>query len=259
MTSASSLYVGAVVHHRLRPRAHRFRYKAFWLLLDLDEINLLPLRWFSYNRFNLFSLYDSDHGDGSAAPLHMQARAKLIEAGIDIAGGSIRLLCMPRTLGYCFNPLSVYFCYRPDGTTAALIYQVHNTFRERHSYVIPIEGERGVIHHHCCKALYVSPFLGMNMDYDFRLSGPSEGLAISIRASSSDGPVLNAVLAGQRRPLDDQNLLRVFFAIPAVTLKVIVAIHWEALRLWLKGIRLHRRQRPIRNNSRMAMNTRLSD
>lgn len=239
----SSLYIGSVMHRRLRPRVHQFRYRAFWLLLDLDELDALSgrLRWFSHNRGNLFSLRDQDHGDGSATPLREQVEKKLGEAGIRLEGGSIQLLCMPRTLGYCFNPLSVYFCSDASGTPAALVYQVHNTFGERHSYVIPVQSGGGTVRQNCRKALYVSPFLDMAMRYDFRVAGPDERIAIGIRASDPDGPMLNAILTGERRALTDGNLLRTFAAIPAITMKVMAAIHWEALRLWLKGLRLRPR------------------
>jgi DUF1365 family protein len=246
VTLRSSLYLGSVMHRRLRPRTHHFRYRAFWLLLDLDELDRLSsrLRWFSYNRPNVFSLYDADHGDGSAMPLRIQIERELIEAGVDLAGGPIRLLCMPRTLGYCFNPLSIFFCHRTDGTLAAIVYQVHNTFSERHSYVIPIERDSNALHQRCRKLFYVSPFMDMDMRYDFRITGPDGRIVVGICASSSEGPVLNAVLAGAREPLTDRNLSRVFMRIPAITLKVMAAIHWEALKLWAKRIRLHRRPAP---------------
>ena len=246
MTLNSALYIGSVMHRRLRPRIHHFRYRAFWFLLDLDELDRLSgtLRWFSHNRPNLFSLNDTDHGDGTATPLRSQVELKLREARIELGGGSIKLLCMPRTLGYCFNPLSVYFCRYADGTPAALVYQVHNTFGERHSYVIPVKAESSAVRQQCRKALYVSPFLDMNMGYDFRVAGPDERIAIGIRVSSSNEPVINAVLTGNRSDFTDSNLMRVFLAIPAVTLKVIAAIHWEALRLWLKGLRLRPRPAP---------------
>lgn len=239
----SAIYVGSVMHRRLHPRVHRFRYRAFWLLLDLDELEEVSgrLRWFSHNRSNLFSLHDRDHGDGSATPLRIQVQRKLQEARIDATGGSIRLLCMPRTLGYCFNPLSVYFCSHADGTPAALVYQVHNTFGDRHSYVIPARKQGVEMRQSCRKALYVSPFMNMNMQYDFRVSGPDDHLAVGIRVVASEGPILNAVLAGDKKALTSRNLLRLFLTIPAITLKVIAAIHWEALRLWLKGLRIRRR------------------
>ena len=138
--TASSLYVGSVMHRRTRPRVHHFRYAAFWLLLDLDELPRLSakLRLLSHNGSNLFSIFDEDHGDGSSTPLRLQVERQLREAGVDTTGIRISLLCLPRTFGYCFNPLSIYFCHRADGALAALIYQVHNTFGERHSYVLPV-------------------------------------------------------------------------------------------------------------------------
>jgi DUF1365 family protein len=254
MTLLSALYVGSVMHRRLLPRIHRFRYRAFWLLLDLDELDKLSgtLRWLSHNRWNLFSVNDADHGDGSATSLRSQIERKLREARIEFADGSIKLLCMPRTLGYCFNPLSVYFCHHPNGAPAALIYQVHNTFGERHSYVIPVAGGDAA-RQRCRKELYVSPFLDMNMRYDFRVAGPDERIAIGIRVSSPREAVINAVLTGNRSDLTDRNLMRVFLTIPAITLKVIAAIHWEALRLWLKGLRLTPRPAPPKRPASIAV------
>jgi DUF1365 family protein len=240
MTLGSALYVGTVMHRRLRPRRHGFRYRAFWLLLDLDELEVLPgrLRWFSYNRANAVSLHDADHGDGSATPLRAQVAERLAAEGIDLRGGRVELLCMPRTLGYCFNPLSVYFCRRADGALAAVIYQVHNTFGARHSYLLRV-ADPDAVRQQCRKAFYVSPFLGMEMRYDFRISVPGDRVTVGIRASDADGAVLDAVLAGTRTPLSDRNLARMFIRLPMVSLKVMAAIHWEALKLWTKGIRHH--------------------
>jgi DUF1365 family protein len=123
-------------------------------------------------------------------------------------------------------------------------YQVHNTFGERHSYLIPVRSTAGVLHQHCGKSLYVSPFIDMDLRYEFRVTGPGEHIAIGIRGVCRDGPVITTALVGGRRPLTDRALLGLFLTIPAVTLKVILAIHWEALRLWLKGLRLRRRPAP---------------
>jgi hypothetical protein len=225
------------MHRRIKPRTHRFRYRGFWLLLDLDELAQtgFGLTVFSRNRFNLFSYHDCDHGDKSDTPLRKQIERNLSEAGIGFTNGSIRLLCMPRTLGYSFNPLSIYFCAHADGTPAAVVYEVHNTYGERHSYTIPAKIGTS-IHQSCNKAFYVSPFLDMDLRYNFSVSEPSDKLAVAIRASKCGETVMVATLAGERRPLTDAMLLRLFFAMPAITLKVIAAIHWEAVRLWLKGL-----------------------
>ncbi len=246
MSVHSAIYVGAVMHRRMAPRRHCLRYRLFWLLLDLDEAPALArrLRLFSYNRANLFSLNDADHGDGSATPLRLQVERCLAAAGIELAGGAIRLFCMPRTLGHDFNPLSVYFCHAADGELAAMIYEVHNTFGERHSYLIPVETPEKALRQRCRKQFFVSPFMDMEMSYTFRVHPPGEHVAIAIRGSAGDGPVIHACLTGKRQDLSDRALLRAFIAVPFVTLKVIAAIHWEALRLWLKGVRLRRRPAP---------------
>lgn len=239
MSCNSAIYVGAVMHRRLSPRRHRFRYRGFWLLLDLDELDELAakLRLFSSNRFNLFSFDDRDHGDGSSVPLRAQIEAQLGEAGIGWSGGTIRLLCMPRSLGHCFNPLSVYFCDHASGRPAAIIYQVHNTFGERHSYVLPARG-LGRQLQACDKAFYVSPFMDMDLHYEFAVSMPGERLNLAIRLRQLGETVLVAAVAGERRRLDDRNLLRLFLTIPVQTLATVAAIHWQALRLWLKGLRI---------------------
>ena len=238
MKPASALYVGSVIHHRLAPRAHRFRYRLYWLLIDLDELPQLNarLKLFGHNRRALFSLRDRDHGDGSATPLRAQVQALLARAGIHIDGGPIRLLTTPRTLGYAFNPISVYFCHSPDGALAAIVYEVHNTFGERHSYALPVENA-GKIRQACAKTFFVSPFLPMGMRYAFRVRPPGERLTLAIRAGGEQGASLRAALTGERRELTDAALAQAGLAIPAIGLKTTAAIHWEAARLWLKGVR----------------------
>jgi DUF1365 family protein len=247
VTLRSMLYAGTVMHRRVRPRAHRLRYRVFWMLLDLDEIENLPhrLRLFSHNRFNAVSFFDKDHGDGSGRPLRPQVEAHLKDAGIDIDGGSIRLFCMPRVFGYGFNPLSVYFCHRSDSTLAAILYEVHNTFKQRHSYLIPVDSAAGaVFEQQCRKLFYVSPFMDMDMDYTFRVGLPGDRISVAIRAADKDGLLLAAALSGERRTLTDGALARLLSIYPLLTLKVIGAIHWHALRLVLKGFRLQPRPSP---------------
>ncbi|MEF7615865.1 DUF1365 family protein [Aquincola sp. MAHUQ-54] len=245
MSAGSALYTGVVTHQRLRPMRHRLRYRVYSLLLDVDELPALSrrLRLFSLNRFNLFSLHERDHGDGSGLGLRAYVEGRLHEAGIE-AGGAIRLLTMPRILGYAFNPLSVYFCDGPDGTLRAILYEVNNTFGQRHSYLIEVdEGQRGAgrITQGCAKQFHVSPFLGLAMGYRFDIRPPKaegEGLRIGVTAHDDEGPVLVAHYGARRRPLGDAALARVFLTHPLLTLKVIAAIHWEALRLWAKGARV---------------------
>lgn len=239
---SSALYVGSVSHRRVTPRRHRLRYRVFWLLLDLDEPRDLSRRLclFSHNRFNLFSFHDRDHGDGESTPRAYVERV-LKRQGIDIGAGRVSLLCMPRILGYVFNPLSIYFCHRQDGTLAALLYEVRNTFGQKHSYLIPVQEPGDVVRQRCAKAFYVSPFMDMRLSYDFRIAPPADDVSVVVAASGDQGPVLVASLTGTRRALTDAALAGVFLSHPLLTLKVMGAIHWEALKLWVKGLRLRPR------------------
>lgn len=240
MSIPSALYVGMVMHRRLKPRVHRFRYRTFWMLLDLDELPLLNrrLRLFSLNRFNLFSFHERDHGTADGTPLRRHVEKHLAAAGLDLGGGAIRLFCMPRVLGYGFNPLSIYFCHHRTGALAALLYEVHNTFGERHSYLIPVDpAQHGAIRQSSEKCFYVSPFMDMALSYTFRVVAPEARVSVAIRSADAEGDVLIAALSGQRKPLTDARLMIAFIGHPLLTLKVIGAIHWEALRLVLKGIR----------------------
>jgi DUF1365 family protein len=234
----SALYVGSVAHRRVRPRAHHLRYAAFWMLLDLDTIDALDrrLKLFSRGRFNAMSFYDTDHGEQTREPLRAQVERYLHATGITLDGGAIRLLCMPRIFGYGFNPLSIYFCHRADGTLAALLYEVRNTFGERHSYLIPVAPAGGaVVRQSCDKCFYVSPFMDMNLRYEFRVLPPGERLSVVISAADAQGTAIVASLVGKRAALTDTALLGLLIRMPFLTLKVIGAIHWHAARMWLKG------------------------
>lgn len=248
MIEASALYRGGVTHTRKRPKVHRLDYRVFWLLLDLDEIDNLDrrLRRFSRNRFNLLSFYDRDHGDG-ATPLRTRITGLLAQAEVDIADGPVRLLTMPRVLGFVFNPISTYYCFGPDQRLAAMVYEVTSTFGVRHSYVLPVapeDGVRGLIRQGAPKALYVSPFMDMEMDYEFRGHAPGERIDLTVVGSDAEGVLITAGLSGDREPLTDRAIVRAALSIPLMTVKVVAAIHWEALKLFLKGVRLTRQPAP---------------
>lgn len=244
---ASGLYPGLVHHRRTRPKPHALRYRIFMLLVDLDEAPGLGrgLRLFGFESPGLFSFHSRDHGDGSARPLKAQVEAHLAAAGL-ATGGPVRLLCMPRVLGAVFNPLSVYFCHRADGTLSAILYEVNNTFGDRHSYLIPApdvpSGE--AVRQTIDKGFYVSPFMDMDLTYAFTIRPPGEKVAVSIEVADRDGALLSASFAGVRRPMTDQALLRAWLGHPWMTLGVMGAIHWEALKIWLKGERLRPRPSP---------------
>ncbi len=240
--AAVSLYVGTVMHARLKPKPHRFSYRVFSLLIDLDRLKEAGRvsRLFSIGRFNLASFHERDHGDGRGG-LAARVRSALAASGVDLGGGRILLLCYPRILGYVFNPLATYWCYDAGGALKAIVYEVTNTFRERHSYVAPLrdgEASQAGLRQARDKLLYVSPFLDMAMSYAFRLRPPGDDVRLRILESDADGPILSATFAGQRVALSGSSLLRQCARVPFLTLKVIAAIHWEALRLWAKGIRL---------------------
>ncbi|WP_243367779.1 DUF1365 domain-containing protein [Microvirga solisilvae] len=246
MKEGSALYVGSVVHRRMRPRKHALRYRVFWLLLDIDTMkevaacNLL----LSLNRFNLFSVHEKDYGDRSGQPLRPQVEAAMRKAGIEPDGGRILLLTMPRVLGYGFNPLSVYFCYRRNGELAAILYEVSNTFGQRHSYVLPVEAGDSIVRQSIPKRFYVSPFMDMDLSYAFRVVCPDDTIAVSIRCEDREGAILIASLVGTRKSLSNAALLSAFVTHPLLTLKVIAGIHWEAFFLWIKGIGLRKRPPP---------------
>jgi DUF1365 family protein len=245
--TGSALYSGTVIHRRWKPKRHSLRYGVFALLVDLDELPELPrrLRLFSHNRFNLFALLDRDFGAGDGTPLKPWVEAQLAQAGLETRGIRISLLCYPRILGYAFNPLSVFFCRRaPDGALTAILYEVHNTFGERHCYLIPAESDGMPVCQECDKAFYVSPFIGMQATYRFQILPPAERLAIVINESDAEGPLLDASFVSRRLPLSDGKLLSLLARHPLIGLKVIGGIHWEALRLWLKGVRFANRPSP---------------
>jgi DUF1365 family protein len=240
---AAALYVGDVMHARLKPVGHRFSYRVMSLLIDLDRLEVAdrqtPL--FGVNRRALYSFHEADHGDRDGSSLRLYAQRCAAEHGIDLTGGRVLLLCYPRLFGYTFNPLSVYYCYRADGQPALLIYEVRNTFGDIHAYVLPVtygDISPAGIRQTQDKRFYVSPFVEMAMRYHFRVMLPQDRVKLRILETNSEGPLLSATFNGQRRILTTREVLRSFFSLPLVTLKIIAAIHWEALRLWLKGVRL---------------------
>jgi uncharacterized protein len=242
----AALYFGEVMHARLKPVGHRFSYRVMSLLIDLDRLAAAdrqsPL--FGVNRAALYSFHEKDHGDRDGASLRAYAQRYAAQHDIDLNGGRVWLLCYPRLLGHTFNPLSVYFCYRADGALSLVIYEVRNTFGAIHPYVLPVrpgEVTEAGLRQQQDKLFYVSPFIAMAMRYHFRVSPPGEQVRLRILETDCDGPLLSATFSGQRRALTTSTLLRAFFSLPLVTLKIVAAIHWEALRLWLKGLRLAER------------------
>jgi DUF1365 family protein len=247
-SDAAALYFGEVMHARLKPVGHRFHYRVMSLLIDLDRLDAADRQslLFGVNRAALYSFNEADHGDRNGSPLRDYAQRRAREHGIDLSGGRVLLLCYPRLFGYTFNPLSVYFCYRADGPLVLVIYEVRNTFGDIHAYALPVDPDTtsaAGIRQEQDKLFYVSPFVEMAMRYLFRVLPPGDSVKLRILETDNEGPLLAATFNGRRRPLNTIELLRSFFALPVVTVKVIAAIHWEALRLWLKGVRPVPRQK----------------
>ncbi|MFP8966930.1 DUF1365 domain-containing protein [Pokkaliibacter sp. CJK22405] len=255
------LYSGVVMHHRFRPKVHRFSYQVTAWLFDVDKLHELDqrLKGFSYNAPNLFSLRDSDHGLEPGQSLRDFADETLVKQQLPRAH-KVMLLCYPRMLGYAFNPLAIYYCYDAKGDLIATLHQVSNTFGQRHVYVVPGDDAR-IQRQQVDKVFYVSPFITMDCRYHFRLRLPQEQVAIAIRQTDSQGVLFHAVFRGDRQELSQAQLIRQFLAMPLMTMKVMVGIHYEALRLWLKGVPLVPRpaQRALRITLGRWLNPRQND
>ena len=241
------LYVGEVMHRRSRPKAYEFVYRVFNIVVDIDKLrdDALGRRLFSYNRFNLFSFYDRDHGARDGSTLRPWVEKHLAAAGLSHAAAHIRLLCMPRVLGYVFDPISIYYCSDLEGNLAAVLYEVKNTFGDQHGYLFPVErGQTAPQDHVADKIFHVSPLIAMNARYRIRTASPDDRLAVLIRESDEEGEFLVATLTGERRDMTDAALLSRFFRIPFLTLKIMIAIHFEAIRLMLRGVKYTTRPEP---------------
>ena len=238
-----ALIRGRVMHARMKPVAHRFAYDVFALLVDLDRLAEAGAssRLFKVNAPGPVSFRESDHGPCDGTSLRAYVERILAPLGIDLAGGRVLLQCYPRVLGYVFNPLSVYFAYGPSDDLVAVVYEVRNTFGERHTYVAPVRAgdlTPAGLRQERDKLFYVSPFNGMAMRYHFRVRPPTSDFALRILETDDEGPLLAAAFAGRIEPLTTRALVSAFIDVPLLTLKVIAGIHWEALKLWIKGMRL---------------------
>jgi DUF1365 family protein len=234
-----ALYAGDVVHKRARPKRHSLRYSTVSLLVDLDRLDELDgrLSLFSVNRFNLFSLRLGDFGPRDGTPLRDFLASKAKAAGVGERVTRVRMLCYPRIVGLGFNPLTVYYLDDEAGRTLMLVYEVHNTFGERHFYDAVVETAGGVIaDHSLAKAFYVSPFNTVGGTYRFSVRPPGDAVFTGITLSDESGGLVTAYHCADRQALSDASLLRLAAAQPWAGVKVVAAIYWEALRLWLKGI-----------------------
>ena len=250
MIKESYIYNGEVIHKRFKPKFHYFKYKVFSLFIDLNELNKLneSIFFFSYNKFNLISFYDKDHGYRDGSSLKNWVLKNLKNSGINYEEINVKLLCYPRIFGYVFNPLSVYFVYDKKKTLIAILYEVKNTFGEQHTYVFKINSYNNIIKNNCIKKFFVSPFMDLKSEYFFKILIPGNKLSVVIDQMDSSGKLLFASQSGERSSLTSKNLLFSYIRNPLMTFKIISAIHFEALRLWLKGIKLVKKKIKIKNN-----------
>lgn len=250
--AAGTLYPGKVMHQRLKPFGHRFSYSVFSLLVDIDRLDDLARqsRLLSVNAPGLVSFRESDHIEREGENLRTFADRLLGDAGLEKRAHRVLLLAYPRVFGYVFNPISVYFAYDAADKLIALIYAVRNTFGERHNYVVPVapgEGGPAGIRQSRPKLFHVSPFIDMRAQYDFRVLPPGRTVRLRIHETEDADPLLAATFNGDARALTDGNLAACLARFPFMTLKVMAGIHWEALKLWLKGARFYKSPAPVRH------------
>tara|TARA_B100002052_G_scaffold277703_1_gene283422 strand:+ start:483 stop:1253 length:771 start_codon:yes stop_codon:yes gene_type:complete len=250
MIKESSIYVGKVIHKRFKPKEHFFKYKVFSLFLDLSEIKKIKEKifFFSHNKFNLISFFDKDHGERNGSSLIDWVKKNLRSLNIDTRDVKIKLLCYPRIFGYVFNPLSIFFIYNSSSSLIAILYEVKNTFGEQHTYVFKTDPKKQVVENKCDKKFYVSPFMDLNSTYNFKILNPKEKLSVIIDQRDQTGKLLFASQDGKRLDFSAKNLLFSYLKHPLMTIKIILAIHFEALKLWLKGIKHIKKVIKIKNN-----------
>ena len=250
MIKESFIYNGHVIHKRFKPKEHFFKYKVFSLFLDLSEIKEIEkkISFFSYNKFNLISFFDKDHGERNGTSLIEWVKNNLKQFGLDTKEVKIKLLCYPRILGYVFNPLSIFFVYNSKSSLIAILYEVKNTFGEQHTYVFRTNPSGKNVQNNCEKKFYVSPFMDLSSKYYFKILDPQNKLSVVIDQRDEAGKLLYASQDGIRSELSARNLILSYIKHPLMTFKIISAIHFEALRLWLKGIKLVKKEKKIKNN-----------
>lgn len=237
----SAVYEGRVIHRRHAPHAHAFQYRMAQLLLDLDELDqVFSQRWlWSVNHRNLAEWRRADYLGPADMPLADAVRLRVRQAIGRAPQGPIRLLTHLRYAGYAFNPVSFYYCFEADGITLdTVVADVTNTpWRERHSYVLPVDDADQMgrtLRWRFDKQFHVSPFMPMERRYDWRLTPPGDDLHVHMKVLSGQNREFEADLALERHALNGRSLARVLCCYPLMTLNVIGAIHWQALRLWLK-------------------------
>ena len=247
----SNIYNGTVIHKRFKPKKHFFKYSVFSLLIDLSELDYLDkqVRFFSYNKINLISFYDKDHGSRDGTSIINWVKKNLNQNSISSENIKIKLLCYPRILGYVFNPLSVFYVYNNQDKLIAILYEVKNTFGEQHTYIFKINNSDKLLQHSCLKKFHVSPFIEMDCKYFFRTLVPDKKMSVVIdQYDNNDDKLLYASQDGYIADLKSSELLKSYIKHPLMTFKIIIAIHFEAFKLWSKGIKFIKKKLKLKNN-----------
>ena len=249
MIKNSKIYTGKVIHKRFKPKEHYFKYNVFSLLIDLNELEEINkyIKFFSYNKFNIISFFDKDHGDRDGSSIKLWVKKNLRNIGIMTEDISIKLLCYPRIFGYVFNPLSTYFIYNKHSELISIFYEVKNTFGEQHTYIFKAQDEK-TVQNKCKKKFYVSPFIEMDCEYHFKTLNPREQLSVVINQNDKDGKLLFASQDGISQDFNNKNLILSYLTHPLMTFKIIGAIHYEAFKLWAKRIKLIAKKIKLKNN-----------
>ncbi len=238
MPSFAQLYAGQVSHVRHAPFRHAFSYRIWMLGIDLDQLGALGSKLFAHNRFALLSVFDKDHGYRDGRALRAYVEAALAAQNLAEFASKITFVTMPRLLGYAFNPISFYYCYNAQGRLGAVLHQVKNTFGGQIGYLLPVS-DPNCIRQSTAKKMHVSPFFDMQGGYQFALSPLGERMAVSIQYGTPEQKRMTATMNLRARAWSDAAALRILLEMPFTTLKVIAAIHWQALKLFIRGAKFH--------------------
>ena len=246
----SAIYNGQVIHKRFKPKVHYFKYKVFSLLIDLSELDILDkkINFFSINKFNLISFHEKDHGERDGSSLNKWVHQNLEKNNIQTKDIKIKILCYPRIFGFVFNPLSVFYVYNFKDQLISILYEVKNTFGEQHTYIFKVTKDSNLIQNNCSKKFHVSPFIEMDCTYFFRLLKPGNKISVIIDQYDNEDKILYASQDGRRSDLNTKHLIISYLKHPIMTFKIILAIHFEAFKLWAKGIKFIKKKIKIKNN-----------